>query len=305
MKNLPLKLTAFFCAIILWFYVALQEEYELEVNVPLAYNELSPKLALKKGLPTSVKVILQGKGLALYRERQNPGSFYLSLKGFPLGESTINLDPDWYISNQDDIKVFQILESQTLQVDLDTKISRRFAVTPQIEVKTAPNFTLVSQIKISPDSITLRGSRRLLRQIKKIQTEPLIISDLKEDLALSLNIFRPFGSAIELSEKSVEAQWEVDTLVKREFNNVAIQLLRNPDQDRFFLKPPLAKLTLTGAQTILQELVVEELRPFVDFNRFQIENKPSLAPTIKLSADIKSYQFEPNVFELDSTEVTP
>lgn len=305
MKNLPLKLTALICAVLMWVYVALQKEYQVQVNVPLTYTHLSDLLAFKKGLPEGIEVTLEGRGIDLYRELKTPGRFNINLKDMPLGESTIQLTPSWYIPNGSDIRVSQIMDNPSIKVELDTKITKKFKIQPKLDATASQNYTLISQVKLSPDSVTLQGSRRLLRQIKEIHTEPLILENIQSDINVPIKIHKSFGPAVQLSHEFTQAFWEVDTLVKIEFQQIPVQLLRNPDPDKYFLNPLTSKVTLSGARKILSQIQASEIKPFIEFNRFQIENKESLSPSLKVLQDIKSFHIEPNLFHLDSLELTP
>lgn len=302
MKNLPLKLTAFLCAILLWIYVALEKEYKIEVNVPIQYENLNPLLAFKKGVPYNISLTLKGKGMELFREKRNLGYFKISLKDFPLGKTKVILDPSFYQSSMPPVRVSKINSQNHIMVDLDTKISKKFAIHSKIEAKAGQNFTLISKVKLDPDSITLEGSRRLIRQIKEIQTEPIILENIQKNIQMQVKIRRQFGPAVNMEKDYVNAYWKVDTLIKREFENISVSLLR-PSDPHYKLSPTQTKVIITGAKSTLDSLKTSDLNPFIEFNRFQIENKDALRPNLKVNLEIKSYQLEPNEFQLDSSLV--
>jgi hypothetical protein len=75
------------------------------------------------------------------------------------------------------------------------------------------------------------------------------------------------------------------------------------DSNSYSLVPNTASVTVTGAKTELEKLKSTDILLFIEYNRFSIENKKKLKPTVKIDGNVQSYDLDLKEFELniDST----
>ena len=304
MSNITLKVTALLCAIILWFYVVLQKEYSIEVSVPFVASGLASNLALKDNLPDSISLIIKGKGIHLIQEREISGEFHLNLSQLPLGSSKLNLLGSFYQAQFEGVEGASVIGDPFITVELDTKIHQKFAVKALLNINTSPGYTTYGDLSLSPDSIVLSGSRRLIRRLRTIQTHAIFLDNIKTSIDMDIPINIDFGGSISSSHAMVRATLKVDTLIAKSFPQVPLNLIRADTSSHYRLEPQNAKVTVTGAKHILDSIISTDIQLFIDYNRFKIENTSELAPNVKLQKEVKSWQVEPATFELSKVKST-
>jgi hypothetical protein len=98
----------------------------------------------------------------------------------------------------------------------------------------------------------------------------------------------------------------IQKVAKKSFNDIPVQLIGMFDKKTFVLKPNKVSVEITGGDRTLDSISKEHLELFVEYNRFQIEDVDSLAPTVKLSLpanvnrdmSIKAIQLSPDKVSL-------
>jgi hypothetical protein len=131
MKPLYLKTIAFFCALALWFFVALNNSYQIEYITKIHYSKLAENLALIEKLPTSVTTVLEAKGLPIVMGEEL-GSLFINLEDLPLGISRVEFSSQQFRSKLGEgVKLISFPTSKSITANLDTKVTKKFHSNPK------------------------------------------------------------------------------------------------------------------------------------------------------------------------------
>lgn len=179
-----LKITAFFFAISLWYYVLNSEAVEVEKKLPI--NFILPKGMLilspiqkdvmikMKGSKAFIKNIFLNKEklnidlTAYYRPEIQPVEKTLKVKIYPtdinvpFGVSILDISP------------------KELAIELDHKAHKEVPIKLQY-IGELPNKRKLKELSLSPDKILISGPAGLLRNITSVETVPVNLSFLNKD----------------------------------------------------------------------------------------------------------------------------
>ncbi|OYD13788.1 hypothetical protein CH333_10025 [candidate division WOR-3 bacterium JGI_Cruoil_03_44_89] len=168
--NLPLKISAGVLALLIWLYVVLQNEYQINLKVPLVFetkNDSSfvAETALEK---EEVGLTVRGKGADILRLRfwGRPTINYIldTDRGWirvTIGKNNISFPP-W-----SDVSVVSI-ECKPFLVRVDKMVQRYLTVLPVIE-------PAVIEARAVPESVKCSGGIEIFKNIKNIYTKPVAV----------------------------------------------------------------------------------------------------------------------------------
>lgn len=304
MKHPALKLTALFCAVILWFYVVSQDTYKVQKTIPVQYVNLPPHLALAGYAPDSIPVVLEGKGIDLMRTSGDLGGLELDLSNAELGTRRYLLQATQFRPRRSgSLKVTRLLGQKSLELDVDARIFKKVPVRNRCEPEAADNYVLSGNMQLNPDKVEISGARKTITRVYEIDSEALHITDLKKDTAVALQLTAPPQARLEQSQVTLKI--EVQKLSRLRLDSLPVRLVGRNRPVNYFLKPAWTSLILSGGEKNLQDLDRDDINIFVEYSRFSIEDKEELRPTVSLPGPIQSWHLEPELFSLDSLSTPP
>lgn len=256
-KNLSLKLTALGLALLLWFHVATNREYDYPITLTLTAGVVPDGFTLAEPLPEEIKVLLHGTGKELVRLLWDEGRARILLEpgmegAYPVSADRIQVDMNA------DLRVIQIIEPTTFMVHIDTVIERRIQVQFQGEYVTAAGKSLVRPPQLDPDIVTLHGPRSRLNRIGSIGIESVdfdVVEGSSRVLA-KVNLSDSFGVVV--APSSVYVQFEVADSERRLVEGVPIEVPQG-----WIAEPSTITLTVSGAESLLNEMALERYRASV------------------------------------------
>lgn len=197
-RNLPLKLVALVLAIMMWAFVAGQrrgETTELKFSSPLVFRNIPPNIEVAQAPVQSVSVLVRAQRRTANALNPNqfqvfidlgnqlPGQFEYELSARSV--SYLNAPPP------EGMTVLQISPSR-IPLRLEETMQKELAIQPRFSGKPAPGFTIV-QTKIFPQMTQVTGSRKVMEQMRSIQTRPLDVQDLHSNVEMIASLDLPQG----------------------------------------------------------------------------------------------------------------
>ena len=160
---------------------------------------------------------------------------------------------------------------------LEFKFSRLeekvLAVVPQIEINLRAGFLIDSPLKITPDSILIRGPKSILDTLKSIQSESIIVNDLYGGFSKKVSL--QSIPEIQFSESKATIEIGVSRYTEKEFL-LNVEVINLPFGTRVKLFPPKAKVTATLPLSLLRTLNASDFNLVVDYNNIFKEGEKKL-----------------------------
>ena len=322
MKHIALKITAFIFGIALWLYVVSLNTFKADIDVPIRLVKLSDMLAIASKPPHSMRITLEGEPFDLMRLRSRiirgdttAAAIIVDLQDAELGAtrrdiSTKNFSapgfPNVKFIEPDNQRLF-------IDLDLDTRIERNVPVHSMVNFEPATGYLQTDIPEVEPDFITVSGARNVITRIIEIPPDSLTYDSLTNNAKFSVPLdFAQFPAHVSPADSIVRISVNIQKIGKKSFRDIPVQLIGIFEKSAYKLNPGTVSVELTGGQGTLDSIGEASIQLFVEFNRFQIEDVDSLAPTVKLllppnvnrEMSIKAIQLTPDKVSLQEIKDT-
>ncbi|GAK49329.1 hypothetical protein U14_00551 [Candidatus Moduliflexus flocculans] len=222
-ENITLKLVALGLAIIIWFMVVGEQKSEVRVTVPVELRNLPTDLEIVKSI-SQVEVTL--RGFSSFVKRLTPADIevYVDLSNVVRGINSFVLSAD-EIRVPVGATVTQVSPSQ-LDVFLDATTTRSVPVETLTRGKPVDGY-VVSDISVKPNAVLVTGAESSLKNLAKIDTEPINLDNLTESISRKVKV--KFSDATLRLAKKEEDTVEVAITIEPEmmskfFENIPVRI---------------------------------------------------------------------------------
>jgi hypothetical protein len=269
--NFRIKFGLFNLALLLWFLVVIQRPYEHIITVPISVSGIKPDKVLVKAIPTKAEVNFRASGRELLQ------LIYTSNPHLKLDLSTINnfytfhLNPEMImIPRARTADIINIIEPDSIEIVIDSKLKLRLPVLPRVNAKPAPGHTLVGEFEVFPSEVNVTGPRGRIVRLSNIETELVDLDKVKHTTELKLNLKKPDIYGISLSTELVKVIVYAEKLGERRMSQVPIKVINIPSGREVVVDPMTAEIELKGGITQLSDLSINSVKAFVDFKGFDM-----------------------------------
>ena len=316
MKHIALKITALIFGIALWLYVVSLNTFKVELDVPVRLVRLPEMLSIASKPPHSMRATLEGEPFDLLRLRNKvlsgdstAAAIIIDLQDAELGTIRKHISAkNFSAPGFANIKFIEP-DNQLLFLDLelDTKIERNVPIHSMASFEAATGYLLTDAPKLNPDFISVAGARNVITRIIEIPTDSVSFNALEHDTTYSIPLdFSQFPAHVSPGDSAINISVNIQKIAKKSYREVPVQLIGLFDHEAFKLEPASVSVEITGGEGILDSIGKDNIELFVEYNRFQIEDVDSLAPTVKLilpsnvnrDMSIKAIQLSPDKVSL-------
>lgn len=303
MKNYISLLLSIFAAFILWLVVNLNGEYEENFKAKIVIKNLDPKRAIKTEYPDVVDLRLKGQGWKLlpFYFFSSP-QIFIDLSNVHQGLK-LNLSSNHriYVSLPENVRVVAV-NPETLSIELDKKIERKVPIKLKFQIK-EDNYGFAYQPKLNPDSVTISGAESIISKVEFISTKEISIEKTGK-YKLNLPLVNPSEKLIKLSEDYVQANFEVEQIVEREFT-IPVQAVDVPSDKEVLFFPSNVKVVVSGALSKLVELNPADftsdkdasIKAFVNYRDVVNDKAGLVKPQIIIPENLKLVSVRPEGLE--------
>ncbi|HJO91978.1 MAG TPA: CdaR family protein [Victivallales bacterium] len=164
---------------------------------------------------------------------------------------------------------------EEIAVHLDTRATKIVKVVP-VYKGTLPKDFVKGEIKVIPNTVSITGPRSIIKQIKSLMTQPILLDKTTVGSFQVDKDFQDVDKDILISPKSVQINVEIyKANGTRVFNNIPISILTgdNKVDSKIKLSQNYVNITLWGLNSHLEMLSRNSIRAFADISKF---NKPGI-----------------------------
>ncbi|MDD5689901.1 MAG: CdaR family protein [Caldisericia bacterium] len=120
----------------------------------------------------------------------------------------------------------------------------------------------IKEVKITPQIVKITGKGEIISKISSIETEPINIDGLSENISINNNLILPDGLKVEPISVKVEITVEAEITVA--FDNVLVKTINLKDGLKASLDVETVKIVITGRSSIVEN--VKSLEAQLDLN---------------------------------------
>jgi len=277
-----------------WTSTKLSNTYIVEESFSIIWTNIpNGIIPSSENQQMNVSISASGIEILIYRLINKSINISLSQADFSGEKGLIDLrGQDFFIKKQffENTKL-NILNPLFLEFKFSRLEEKVFTVVPQIEINLRAGYLIDSSLKVTPDSILVRGPKSILDTLNSIQSESIIADDLYENFRKKVSL-RSIPE-IQLSESKVTVEVAVSRYTEKEFL-LNVEVINLPLGTRVKLFPPKAKVRVTLPLSVLRTIKASDFNLVVDYNNIfkDVEKKLDLI-MIRRPSSVKKVILEP------------
>jgi YbbR domain-containing protein len=298
-RRLGILGAAIFFALLLWSYVHLSSNYEVDMDLPLEIT--SPTgFAVATELPQRIHARFSGLGWRLFvMDITGKSHFKLDLterdtKDLSTGKFFITKE-DLATSSTlpSDVKLIKIVPD-SLGVQFSREITKRIPVELRLDVTPATGYTIVGDPLISPVQVTVKGSSIMLDSLRAYPTKVLHVHNARETFTKTLELSDTLKDAItSLSIGSITIRIAVEAIAEQTFKEIPVMIEGAPPDRDILLNPGNISVILRGGVDQLAKLDPMTIHAKVIYDALLFDSVSSVKPLIEIPKGIEVLSTEP------------
>lgn len=220
----------------LWALQALRKNYEMTVEMPIAYTNLPGDYIITNDLPSHLRLSLEGRGSDLVRYRYGRGLAPLKIDMEEVVKGRRNVATNTYLPQiqkqvKSDIAIKRISPDSILY-ELEKQKKKTIPIVLDAEIELEQQYTFSDSLRISPSHITAYGPLKELNKLDTIHTELLTINNVKDTLVTQIDLkkvrnvrFSDTTITVKImSEKFTEKNIQLPISIKNVPENITLRI---------------------------------------------------------------------------------
>ena len=277
-----------------WTSTKLSNTYIVEESFSIIWiNIPNGIIPFSENQQMNVSISASGIEILIYRLINKSINISLSQADFSREKGLVDLrGQQFFIQKQffENTKL-NILNPLFLEFKFSRLEEKVFTVVPQIEINLRAGYLIDSSLKVTPDSILVRGPKSILDTLNSIQSESIIADDLYENFRKKVSL-RSIPE-IQLSESKVTVEVAVSRYTEKEFL-LNVEVINLPLGTRVKLFPPKAKVRVTLPLSVLRTIKASDFSLVVDYNNiFKDAEKKLNLIMVRRPSSVKKVILEP------------
>jgi len=259
--NPGLKLLAVSLALLLWFHVATDREYEVDVTFEFSYLNLPDSLTLAEAPLLTIDTRLRGTGKLLLPTLWQELRWPIELSGTrKAGVVTIPLlAADVPLSGIEGVKVLDVLGPDDLVLVIDRIDDKTVPVVSNCVFETDQDHICVGAEVWTPDSVYLTGPKSVLDGINSVYTRRIRLTNLSATVDQDVELMPPSAYGVTISPHEVHLYRMVEAYVQREFANRTVAVTMPDVPDTFGVFPSVVTVQVGGPQSAMDRITPESV----------------------------------------------
>lgn len=264
--NIILKLLAVALAILLWFNVITEKQYEYELKLPISDFELPSTLVPVTPLPESLSVKVLAEGKQLLRSDWKHAGLRIKATRFVRGQNTVDFNLETVsLVRSENVTLLDIPVTTPAVVRLDRLDSVYVPVASRLAVIPNDDYMVVTgSEQVTPPGVWVIGPVQTLRGIDSIFTEQKILDGTDKPVRAELKLEIPDQISVRLAQDSVTALVAVDKVREREFHNIPVAVRPEGTVRRQVVDPGRVAITIRGPAAVIDTLSADDVDIFVE-----------------------------------------
>lgn len=259
-SNPGLKLLGLFLAVLLWFHVATNKDYEIDVSYAFDYVNLPDSLIIAAQPPEWTTVRQQGSGKLLIRMLWQNRTWSVDLSNAHVGTNTIQLSRfDVPLFGLEGIQVVDLGQYDSLPLVIDSLGMKWVPIVSDLVWEVAPGYVRMGGEQWEPDSASLEGPTKTLRRISEVRSAPVEIRNQSEPVDREVDLVAPGNYAVRMTPLRVRLQQDIEPFIQQEFTNLNVVVATHSTRDTSTVVPPTVSVEVGGPQSAMHQLIPDSI----------------------------------------------
>lgn len=304
-KNILSKIMAFLMAVVLWIFIVSGFKYTILLEIPIeVYNPISNKI-LKSNISRKASVRLNGSGrslmIAKYFERAKLilDISLIDKNGSLALNEYFTEHPNCVYLPKKNIELLDIVYPDSIDIQLDEKISKTVPIKLNIEIKLKPGYILSKPVAPLEDQINVIGPKSIIENLDTIETEQLLLKDVHQSFNRKIEYINPKPELLKLENKTARIEGKVEMIGEKNISDIHVQGKNIPEDFNVRFIPKAVSLKVIGGNDQIQNLTKQKFKVVFDYSKQWIPNKIYYKPIIIIPSNvIECKEIIPNRIEV-------
>ncbi|MBL4744969.1 MAG: hypothetical protein JKY08_01235 [Flavobacteriaceae bacterium] len=289
---------------IIWFLIELSKTYSSTAYLKIDYKNLSKTQILQEAPLNKIEVALKSSGF--------------SLMGYQLFTKKVTLDltdaiytranRHFVLLNNHQIEIGSQLSSETelLRFNRDTiffelgaTISKKVPVLLELDLSYKPGYNLMSDIKMTPDSVVITGPEKHIDTIQYLYTKKKVLTEVYETINSSIPLLiNPAVNTISYGSVEVNVTAVVEKITEGKLI-IPVQIINVPPGITITTFPKNIEIVYQVGLSNFSDINETSFDVVFDYNSYLIDSTlVYLLPRIKSKSDlVRSVEIKPRKVE--------
>lgn len=268
-ENFLVKAGMLSLAILLWFLVVTEKIFEDAFPVPIFATGIPKGKTTAFDLPKEALVRFHGRAKELLRLRYvNHPHVNLDLNGVTPGKVIKLMPESVVIPGGMNVTAIEILKPDSIMTAMDDYTELAVPVKLDMDVKYSPGYTLYGDPEITPGTALISGPHKSVLKIEEILTELIQLTDLSRTTEVNVRLKPPSEKNVRMTQDQTTVAFRVERIGERELTDVEVNVKSPPKEGLVYLEPNTAKVTVSGAVSLLASLEPEQIKAWVNCEEF-------------------------------------
>ncbi len=285
-ENLWVKIAALILAALLWFHVVTEKVYQNQITLALTQVEIPGDLVLMEPPPESVMVTVSATGKNLLRSDWKRSGTRLLVTGGRPGKFHYDITAEnLALIKPELVKLIEVVAPREYTFRCDRLADKDVPIKSRVVIIPDQGYAVSGADSLSPAVARVSGPRSALAQIRQIETEPVRLEGVRNDLMMRSALTYPDIYGLKITPDSVDLHIKVVPIKTRVIEDVAIRLIHPPLNGKVTIEPNTVELRISGAPDVVDNLSVNRLSVTADF--IQADSSGNIPVSVVIPLTIK------------------
>ncbi len=292
---------------VFWFLSAMNQEYTTKIDYKVEFIDFPEDVRPASAVPEKLQVTIKDYGYNLIGQSGTKHPLKISIKKYAVKDKndksklilSTHLLSDKFFPDAASISIISV-DPETIIFKVEKLKTKKVPVNVNIDFSCKPLYMQSNKMQVLPDSITVSGTEKTIKNIKYVETDSVKFSDLNDTLRATCKLKKING--IKFSKKQVKIILPVEKFTENSVN-VPLHIKNCPDSLKLITFPDEIKITYKVVLSRYKSVKQEDFSLFVDFNETKnhpeklkiiLENYPEFLKSVQISPEFIEYIIEKN-----------
>ena len=297
-KRYHIIIASIIFAVLAWVSINMTVEYTIVRHIPVVLENLRQGYALKYPVPKTIDVWFRGNGWQLAALSVSPDVRYFIDLSSAGTENFVITQRDLFEHIKLPVALQPLdVKPDTLLLALDEYGEKRVTIIPHITLEFLDGYGQVGAMKITPESVTVGGSRTLVTNVGGWPTIYRKLENLRSPVNDEIGLEEPSTYSLQPFTPSVRLHVGVQPFAEKVFTSIPISVTRTMTNREVILIPPKMDLIVRGGIDQLAKLTNVDFQAAIDFQKLMGDSTEYVIPTITVPPEVKIVSRKPERFQ--------
>ncbi|MDP6922141.1 MAG: CdaR family protein [Lutibacter sp.] len=275
LSNRKLKVFLFFLLLttFIWFLVELSQSYNTKATFRIRFKDIPDKLFFEDNTPQRLDIVIKAPGFSLLTYKWSTKEISLSLRELQQNATGYYLLPNYQNTSLSaqltgGTEVIRMLKD-TLYVGLGKNKTQKLPVHLLLDLQFKLGYNLVEKLRLSPDSIVVKGPEKQLDSMLEIATQSLQLEEVYQDIDIRLPLVLPGAEKnVVTSAKEVRVTAQVEKFTEGVLA-LPVSIVNVPEGVAITPFPKEIKVVYRTGLSNFNKITPNSVRVVFDYKQYQ------------------------------------